>query len=668
MAALFRPLLLTPARIVSQLLFRRGRAAQCAATYCVVDVGEHLRMNLRCVDRFVWAILVAIAMAGVLYSPPARAQTCSNDAQCPAQSWCSASQGKCVPKLANGTPLPVDPGHVNPTLTGLCTAQVGALVCLSAICNTNNNTCGPQVALLTIAPTASATTQVGQSYSQTNVASGGTPSYVYSLTSGTLPPGTRLNTSTGTVSGTPTTSGPFSYAIMVTDSGTQTATTSTISGTIASVTLTIVSTASAATQVGQSYSQTNVASGGTPSYVYSLASGTLPAGTTLNTSTGTVSGTPTTSGPFSYAITATDSGTQTATTSTISGTIASVTLTIVSTASSTTQVGQSYSQTNVASGGTPSYIYSLASGTLPPGPPHGVGPADHGWAVQLRHQGHRQRHADRDHVDRQRHHRTRGPDLLERRPVPSPIVVLGVAEQVCAEIGERNAFAGGPGARQSDADRLVHGTGWSACLPERHLQYEQQHMRPPGCPADDRPNGIGDHPGRAELFADQRRQRRHAVLRLFADLGHAASRHQAQHFHRHGVGYADHVRAVQLRHHGHRQRHPDRDHVDHQRYHRIRDPDHRVDRIGGHPGRAELFADQRRQRRHAVLRLFADFGHAACRHHAQHLHRHGVGHADHVRAVQLRHQGHRQRHPDRDHVDHQRHRRTRAPDNTADPL
>ncbi|HXN69342.1 MAG TPA: hypothetical protein VN926_17040, partial [Bradyrhizobium sp.] len=78
-------------------------------------------MNLRCVDRFVWAILVAIAMAGVLYSPPARAQTCSNDAQCPAQSWCSASQGKCVPKLANGTPLPVDPGHVNPTLTGLCT-------------------------------------------------------------------------------------------------------------------------------------------------------------------------------------------------------------------------------------------------------------------------------------------------------------------------------------------------------------------------------------------------------------------------------------------------------------------------------------------------------------------------------------------------------------------
>ena len=90
--------------------------------------------------------------------------------------------------------------------------------------------------LLTITPTASATIQVGQSYAQTNVASGGTPSYVYSLASGALPAGTTLNTSTGTVSGTPTTSGAFSYAIKVTDSGTptaQTATTTTVSGRIA---------------------------------------------------------------------------------------------------------------------------------------------------------------------------------------------------------------------------------------------------------------------------------------------------------------------------------------------------------------------------------------------------------------------------------------------------
>ena len=95
--------------------------------------------------------------------------------------------------------------------------------------------------------------------------------------------------------------------------------------------LTLVSTASATTQVGQAYSQTNVASGGTTPYTYTLYAGELPAGTTLNTSTGTVSGTPTTAGAFSYAITATDSGSpaQTAT-QTVSGTIAPATPAVTS--------------------------------------------------------------------------------------------------------------------------------------------------------------------------------------------------------------------------------------------------------------------------------------------------------------------------------------------------
>jgi Autotransporter beta-domain/Bacterial Ig-like domain (group 3)/Putative Ig domain len=223
---------------------------------------------------------------------------------------------------------------------------------------------------LTITPTASAATQVGQSYFQTNVAGGGTTPYTYSLASGALPAGTALNTSSGTVSGTPATAGPFSYAIKVTDGGAQTATTATVSGTIAPPTLTITATASATTQIGQSYSQANVAGGGTTPYTYSVASGTLPAGTTLNTSTGTVSGTPITVGPYSYAIKVTDGGSptpQTVTTVTISGTIAPPTLTITATASATKQAGQSYSQTNAASGGTVPYTYSLAAGALPAG-------------------------------------------------------------------------------------------------------------------------------------------------------------------------------------------------------------------------------------------------------------------------------------------------------------
>jgi predicted hotdog family 3-hydroxylacyl-ACP dehydratase len=221
-------------------------------------------------------------------------------------------------------------------------------------------------AALVLTSTTSSATQIGQSYLQTNVASGGTTPYTYTLFAGTLPAGTTLGASTGTVSGTPTTVGAFSYTIRVTDSGSQTATQAT-SGTIAPVTLTLAATASTATQIGQSYLQTNVASGGTTPYTYTLFAGTLPAGTTLGAATGTVSGTPTTIGAFSYTIRVTDSGSQTATTQITSGTIAPVTLILAATASTTTQLGQSYLQTNVASGGTTPYAYTLFAGTLPAG-------------------------------------------------------------------------------------------------------------------------------------------------------------------------------------------------------------------------------------------------------------------------------------------------------------
>ena len=55
-----------------------------------------------------------------------------------------------------------------------------------------------------------------------------------------------------------------------------------------------------------------------------MSAGALPAGTSLNSSSGLVSGTPTAAGGFSYTIKVTDSTTPTATTATqsLSGTIA----------------------------------------------------------------------------------------------------------------------------------------------------------------------------------------------------------------------------------------------------------------------------------------------------------------------------------------------------------
>jgi hypothetical protein len=59
------------------------------------------------------------------------------------------------------------------------------------------------------------------------------------------------------------------------------------------------------------YNQTLQATGGTPTYSWSIASGTLPMGLTL--SGATISGTPTTSGTYSFTIQATDSGSPPAT-------------------------------------------------------------------------------------------------------------------------------------------------------------------------------------------------------------------------------------------------------------------------------------------------------------------------------------------------------------------
>jgi hypothetical protein len=61
-------------------------------------------------------------------------------------------------------------------------------------------------------------------------------------------------------------------------------------------------------EVGAPYSAQLSATGGTDSYTWSLASGSLPDGLTLNQSTGAISGTPTSAGSSSFAVQASDPG------------------------------------------------------------------------------------------------------------------------------------------------------------------------------------------------------------------------------------------------------------------------------------------------------------------------------------------------------------------------
>jgi sugar lactone lactonase YvrE len=70
---------------------------------------------------------------------------------------------------------------------------------------------------IVIAPSTLAGGTVGSSYSQTISASGGSGTYSYAVTSGTLPAGLSLNSATGALIGTPTTAGGSTFTIAATD-------------------------------------------------------------------------------------------------------------------------------------------------------------------------------------------------------------------------------------------------------------------------------------------------------------------------------------------------------------------------------------------------------------------------------------------------------------------
>ncbi len=212
----------------------------------------------------------------------------------------------------------------------------------------------------------------GTSYSTTLSASGGNAPYTWAATT-SLPAGLALN-SNGTISGTPTTAGTSTIGVRVTDNASpaQTATASlslTISATPPGPLAITTSSVPNATN-GQAYSVTLLATGGTTPYKWSATG--LPAGLTMS-SGGTISGTPTSSGTFSFAAKVTDSSTTVQTSSrTLSLTVAATTTSTAPLGITTSSlpggtVGSGYSATVQASGGTGAYTWGVSTGSLPAG-------------------------------------------------------------------------------------------------------------------------------------------------------------------------------------------------------------------------------------------------------------------------------------------------------------
>ncbi len=215
---------------------------------------------------------------------------------------------------------------------------------------------------------------VSASYTGTLSVTGGTAPYTWSIASGQLPAGLSLAPNTGVISGTPTASGSYSFGVSVVDSSSSAqSATATVPLTVAAApatptALTINSTSLPSGTIGSGYSSSLQASGGTAPYTWSFISGNLPAGLSLNTSTGLISGTPTASGTATFTAAVADAGSPAQTKSvTLSLVVAPVSLAITSSALPAGTQSSSYSRALQAAGGASPYTWSISSGALPAG-------------------------------------------------------------------------------------------------------------------------------------------------------------------------------------------------------------------------------------------------------------------------------------------------------------
>jgi len=233
---------------------------------------------------------------------------------------------------------------------------------------------------ITLSPATLPATKVNNSYNQTITASGGRASYSFSYT-GTIPPGLSLSSS-GTLSGTPSSQGTYNFTIIATDADSYTGSRSytiqvdpaNVIPTISYFDISLFSPESYGSSVSGGY-------GTTPKFRWSVTN----ASSISIAATGTVSGTNpyTTSslsgngapilgainnyGTTTITLTATSSTGDTASATVYFYGPSGPTISVSPTSLPNEYISRSYNQTISASGGTSPYTFAVISGTLPTG-------------------------------------------------------------------------------------------------------------------------------------------------------------------------------------------------------------------------------------------------------------------------------------------------------------
>lgn len=203
----------------------------------------------------------------------------------------------------------------------------------------------------------------GQFYSQTLSQTGGF-SPTWDLYSGSLPPGLSLGTG-GSISGTPSTQGSYSFTVRASESG-YTPGTANLSIQINAGGGPVISTMSIpSAAIGVPYMTTISVTGGSAPYTFQLSSETTPPWLSIDSSTGLMHGTPDAANIYSLNVYVTDASFQ-STSTVLQLTVTQPSQLSLNPSLPAAQTGNAYNASLVI-GGIPPFTVQITQGTLPSG-------------------------------------------------------------------------------------------------------------------------------------------------------------------------------------------------------------------------------------------------------------------------------------------------------------